>query len=106
MPDLVFFPKDKGGPGIILECKMAPTEKELEAKIKEAKEQIDNKQYISGFKLHKITEYRTYAIVYIDSIMQCRIQLTRKSPTQSNNLLNNISVITEKSPKKRPPRSR
>jgi hypothetical protein len=82
-PDLVFYRKDRKGPGFILECKIADDEKGVEVKMNEAKSQVLEKNYSFGFKKLGISEYRVYGIVFQNDKTKCRIQLLEENPSQT-----------------------
>ena len=62
--DVAIFPRDVTKAGVILEFKIAKSEKELEAKANEALQQIREKSYITAFEKRQIARVWTYGIAF------------------------------------------
>lgn len=62
--DLAIFPKNTKKAGVIMEFKVATSEKELATKAKEALQQIENRQYITEFEKRNIKTVWKYGIAF------------------------------------------
>ena len=62
--DLAFFPEKEGAPGVILEFKTAKTEDELEARAKEALQQIEERAYETEMRRCHVPEIWKYGIAF------------------------------------------
>lgn len=62
--DIAIFPRKPNLPGVILEFKVAPTEKDLKDKAREALQQIEKQQYIAEFKQKQIPLVLKYGISF------------------------------------------
>ncbi|SEH23126.1 AAA family ATPase [Selenomonas sp. KH1T6] len=62
--DIAFFPFRENVPGVILELKAAKTEDELEAKAKDALQQIEEKEYSAEFSRQGVKNIWKYGIAF------------------------------------------
>lgn len=62
--DLAIYPKNHKKAGVILEFKASTTESELESKAKEARQQIDDREYITEFEKRGIKQVWKYGIAF------------------------------------------
>lgn len=62
--DMALIPKQKKSPGVLLEFKVADEEKHLEAKAREAREQIEQKNYVEELYAQGINAIWKYGIAF------------------------------------------
>ena len=62
--DLAAFPRKPGQRGILIECKVAPSEEEMPAKAREALGQIIEKDYMAEFRARGVQEVWRYGVAF------------------------------------------
>lgn len=62
--DLAIFPKEKGKSGVVMEFKVASSEKELPVKAREAWQQIEEKAYTAAFIQRDVKDVWKYGIAF------------------------------------------
>ena len=72
--DIAFFPLKENAPGVILELKAAKSEEELEAKAREALEQIASKAYNTDLARQGVKEIWSYGIAFCGKRMWMEVR--------------------------------
>ena len=72
--DIAFFPLKENAPGVILELKAAKSEEELEAKAREALEQIGAKAYNTDLARQGVKEIWSYGIAFCGKRMWMEVR--------------------------------